>query len=390
MARLFHTGFEAGSFSADAALFGINTISGFAPTWNTTGQRSGKSCIQLASQASTYCIATGLGTSLSNTYYTRMAVYLSSTPAVTRLFGLSDSSFNGLEVNFDGSGNMQMRNNNAGTIITTTPASFAISNGVWHVIEFSWVPNTGAVTVYVDGSSVMTGTSETATAASIQAYLWGSGPSSILLDDWALNDSTGGSCNSWCGLGQVVLQPAASDSSRTGFVAGGSGGGTTNLYAAVENLPPVGVVYASATSTSQISDATSNTTDNYVTNLETYTAAGVPSGASIVCQQAITSIGGSGTTSQTTGLTVVSNPSGGSEATGTTGATAAGTWPTNWTTLKTAMAYAPTVTLGTAPTLKIRKGTATTQASMSAFMGVLTEYLPGATPAAAGGFFLAA
>ncbi len=386
MARLFHTGFEGGSVGADAALFGWDSTFGtLSASIVTTGQRSGNACLSLAGGGGFSWLPASLASSDTNTYYLRVCAYLASANVSIKFFGLDDASFAGVEVQFDSSGNLIVCNNGSSTPLgSSTP----ISTGSWHVIELSWLPNTGAYVLRLDGTQVDSGTGSTSSNGTLFWYLWGA--PTLLVDDVAVNDSTGSFCNSWPGEGQIVLQPAASDDSNTGFVAGGSGGGATNLYAAVDNRPPDGVAYGSATSTSQISDATSNTTDNYVANLETYTAAGVPSGASIVCQQAIGSIGGSGTTSQTTGLTVESNPSGGSEATGTTGTTAAGTWPTDWTTLPTAMVYGPTVTLGTAPTLKIRKGTATTQASMGAFMGLLTEYLPGATPTAAGGFFLAA
>jgi hypothetical protein len=385
MARLFHTGFEGGSVTADAALFGwSSTLGTLSASIATTGQRSGKACLSLTGGGGYSWLPASLASSDTNTYYLRVCAYLSSANTSIKFFGIDDASFAGVEVQFDSSGHLIVCNNG-----TSTPlgSSTPISTGSWHVIELSWLPNTGAYVLRLDGTQVDSGTGSTSSNGTLFWYLWGL--PTLLVDDVALNDSTGSYCNSWPGAGQIVLQPAASDNSRTGFLAGGSGGGTTNLYAAVDNTPPVGVVYASATSTSQISDATSNTTDNYVANLETYTAAGVPSGASIVCQQAIASIGASGTTSQTTGLTVESNPSGGSEATSTTGTTASGTWPTDWTTLTTAIVYGPTVTLGTAPTVKLRKGTATTQASMSAFMGLLTEYLPSAIPTAAGSFFLA-
>lgn len=143
------------------------------------------------------------------------------------------------------------------------------------------------------------------------------------IDDVALNDNTGAAQNSWCGTGRVTLILPTGDSARTGFLVGSAA--TTNLFDAVNNIPPTGVLFTARTATSQIYDATSNTTDNYQPTMQTYTAAGVTAAPVLiqpVCVHAMDNI-----TSDSNGISNVSNPAI-AEVTGSTGTTAAATWPT--------------------------------------------------------------
>lgn len=347
-------------------------------TYSTAQVRSGANSYLLHGAASGEDVSglqsTGTIAFGTNTYYLRAAVYLSSLPTTDDaiLFcWYNASSATGLQVIVTHAGGIAVQNwsNNA----TNYSTSFALSMNAWHVIEVSYVPSTGASVGLVDSVQFGSGTVENASTGSCtyQACYSPTTACTIYVDDLAMNDSTGSAQNSWCGPGQVVMLKPTADSARVGFTTGAAG--TTNLYAAVDNTPPIGVVQTSATATSQIEDATSNTTDYYQPTLQTYTAAGVPSGSSISLAKAHCVHGWSTTTSSTSGISGISNPAI-TEVTGVSGTTAAATYPTGWTTLDTAYVYAPSVTLGTAPVIQFRKGTASTNYAMASQMGMMVEY----------------
>ena len=323
---------------------------------------------------------------LSADYWARGRIQVSSLPAnVTALMSiLNTSSGVMMQIQCDTAGHLLVIDQTGANIATST---FTVTPGTAYCVELHFnsgngTQGTGTIEAKINGATIasVVGTANTGTL--VYKYVeWGKtgsnnpGITQILYDDLAVNDSTGAAQNSWCGLGRDILLTPTADSSNTGFSV--AGGGSTNLYGAADTLPPTGVAQASATATSQIQDAASNTTDNYVATLQTPTAAGVPAGSTIVLAQGIVSHGNSTTTSRTDGVSVASNPVI-AEATGTTGATAAAAWPTGWTTLRTAVSYAPSMTLGTAPTIKFRKATASTDVSMAALLALLVEYVPAA------------
>ena len=285
---------------------------------------------------------------------------------------------------------MRIKISKAGVLTVTNYASTTLLTGptlalnTWYVLEWQHNLSTGAGQFWVDGVSYGTYTADVATAGTPLIILYcptgASGGHLMWFDDWAINDDQGTSQNGRIGnQGKIVLLKPISDNARTGFTDGA--GGTTSLFSALDNAPPVGVVLASAVAASQIKDATSNTTDNYVANLAAYSTAVASGGGGIAAADQITLVqgvvqhGNSSASSRTNGLTVVANPAI-AEATGTTGTTAAGAMPTGWTTLKSAVTYAPSVTKGTSPTVKFRKGTASTDSSMADFLGLYVEYIP--------------
>jgi hypothetical protein len=73
---------------------------------------------------------------------------------------------------------------------------------------------------------------------------------------------------------QVLLLPTADISRGANWKAGA--GGTTNLFAAVDHIPPQGLAFASATNTSQIKNSAASLPDDYQATFQSYTAAGVP------------------------------------------------------------------------------------------------------------------
>jgi hypothetical protein len=193
-------------------------------------------------------------------------------------------------------------------------------------------------------------------------------------DDLALNDDQGSVNNTWCGEEKIVLLKPISDNARgTNWVAGASG--TTNLWNAVDNKPPVGVASGSATTTSQIRNATGDTTGNYDANLETYASKGIRPQDIVNAVQGVWELGCSSATATTGATRIVSNPAEGSETSisFSTGGIA-GTSPTNWKRQGNTMIDRPAVNLLTSPVLRVGKRQNTTRVGMCDFMGLMVGF----------------
>lgn len=389
MARLVTSGFELHGFDGAGGVDGLNTASGGgATTIDTTHQRSGSACLKCVTTAgsqvaeSTWNVTTAAG----NTMYFRVWFLFSSTAIADFPISIFNNTSPFVSLQTNSSAQLVLFAGTSNSTWTQQGSGVAIpSDGKWHRVDISvLVPaaGNGTVSFSLDGVSIVGPTTLNIGTSVITGFDAGNafsgGASTYYIDDIAVNDSTAGGSETGVpagGLagGKIVLLTPSSDNSRTGFTTGA--GGTTNLFAATDNTPPLGVAQASGTATSQIQDNTSNTTDNYVANLQTYTGAGVPAGSTVTLVQAIANIGNSSTTSRNLGIQSTANPVI-AEVTGGTGATAAAAWPTGWTTIKTAYSYAPTVTLSSNPTLEIRKATASTDYAMASLLGMLTEYTP--------------
>src|SRR6185312_2098285 len=150
----------------------------------------------------------------------------------------------------------------------------------------------------------------------------------MLIDDIAVNDSTGAAQNTWCGSGQLIALFAASDSARGANWTGGAGG-TTNLWEAVRNTPPGGLSLASATNLTEVVNAVSDTTGNYDAALVPYSAMGVPPGETVLLVMGTWVTASSVTNGVSGAVRLASNPAAAAETT-ITANTIAGTYPTGW------------------------------------------------------------
>jgi hypothetical protein len=194
----------------------------------------------------------------------------------------------------------------------------------------------------------------------------------------ALNDSTGSTNNTWVGEHGVVCLLPTADSADGNWTAGGGG---TSLFPAVDNVPPVGLATgASSTDTSQIENASNSVPSNADLTMQSYTAAGVGSDQTIKALYTIIAQGSSSTTgSDTMTHELVSNPAVAANGTNSVDIVA-GTYPSGWNRGQGTITEDPTVTLGTAPVMRVTKTGAVTRIHTVCFMGIMVSYSP--TPAA--------
>lgn len=375
MARLLTAGYET-----KAALTEGLTITGTTLTFDTTtvrtaGTVSGKVATSGGGYFGYTIPAASQGT--GKTFFWRSYLYIPTG---------GDNSSRLIEFVSSGSVLVQVRSNGGEQLFLADSSgtqqgnlASAISLNAWHRIEVAiLVPATGNGTahLFIDGTEVTSGGSQWAMGNTALTDMdWGSPPGgtvslTMYYDDTAVNDDSGTNQNSYPGDGAIVLLVPTSDNAvGTNWVAGA--GGKTHLFNAVSPTPPVGVAEASATNTSQVKNDASDATGNYDANLTTYTAAGVTGTVQLV--QGVAAYASAATTSITGALAGVSNPAL-TEVTQAQ-AVAAGTFPTGWVAFNTSVAYAPSVTLGTAPVLRVGKRTANVSGADFCFMGLLVEWV---------------
>lgn len=252
-----------------------------------------------------------------------------------------------------------------------------------------------AAELLVDGVSVATWSGS---VARTNGFSWGGIVTNatfsmqMFVDDVALNDDQGASNNSFPGDGAVLLLvPTADSAVGTGWVLGANTAIASNGFGSVDNCPPLGVAdLAAGSDPKQIRNATSAANSNYDATMTTYTAAGVTAGATVNAVQPVVATAAPVTTSSKQGTVgVVSNPAITNIALGATGTSGAfwggataGTYGAGWKWSFGTMTALPSVTLGTAPVMRITQVTASTRIAMVCFMGMYVDYSPAVVAAA--------
>lgn len=387
MARLSTTGFEINDFPTSGT-----TAEGWVKT--TLGSvssavvRSGALAFQTGNgQIATVSLSPALTLTAGRRYFLRAYCQWTTgtLPGVQQtIIGENAGTDYNVKLSATGSGS-KLGLFHGSTQIGSDSATLVVNQ--WYRIEMSWIIATGtgdAAELQLDGVSVAseTGANRTDTLASIIQIgtFAAAGGSGFFVDDVALNDDQGASQNSWPGAGNVVLLlPTADSAVGTGWTLGSGG---TPLFGGVDNTPPAGV--ADAGTTAQIRNATSNANSAYDATMTTYTAAGVPAGATVNVVDPVVATAAPVSTGAKQGTVgMVSNPAItpiALAAGGTSGAfwsgTAGGTYPTGWKISHSTVTYAPAVTLGTAPVMRINQVTSSTRIAMVSFMGIYVDYTP--------------
>ena len=196
-------------------------------------------------------------------------------------------------------------------------------------------------------------------------------------DDIAYNDNQGSAQNSWPGDGSIVLMLPVSDNNRGVWTAGG--GGTANLFDAINNIPAAGLAAASETNSSQIKDTASGSS-NADFNLNSYLTTGLGPNATVNAVQLIAAVGSEQTSADTGSMLIVSNPTQSvADTFNFNQASAVGTYATGWATVRGApQTAAPT--LGTAPVVRVSKTQSQARTADVCFLGLYVDYSEGPMP----------
>lgn len=365
MARLMTIGFEA--------FYGADSFPAYEYDWvfdaggdifqETSIQRTGAACIRLAPNAGNgpTCSFTAWGTLGANGYYVRIYMRFGALPSSTvRVMQMEDgASFAPLvSARLTSAGKLQLWNQTGTPAQIGSDSAATIAIDTWYMIELHCKTVAGssdAAGLRLDGVEVASALGLSLSDVNVGAvrYGWIDPPGaskSVYLDDMAVNNDEGANQNSWPGEESVVyLWPTADSANPGGWVAGA--GGTSNLFDAINNATPVGVAAASATNLSQIKD-TAGTSDDYDATMQTYSAAGVTGQISVL--QPVIVHGPSSALARTDAFRILSNPVL-SEQTVASPATAIGAFGTGWKTTRGAAQYNPSVTVGTAPVMRVSR-----------------------------------
>ncbi len=295
-------------------------------------------------------------------------------------------------VRFRTDGGVELLSNN----VAQGSPSASIADSNWHRVELGTTTaatgNWSASELLVDGVSIATWSGTQARSASPVGPDFGwvvtPGAGNILnMDDLAINDSTGSVNNSYPGAGAVLLlKPTADSAVGTGWVLGNNTAISSNGFGSVDNTPPLGIadLGGAGADTGQIRNATSAASSNYDATMTTYTAAGVGASDTLNAIVAWVATAAPASTAAKVGTVgIVSNPAVANislAAAGTSGAfwsgTLGGTYGSGWKWSPGTMTEQPSVTLGTAPVMRVTQTTASTRIAVVCGMFIYVDYTP--------------
>jgi hypothetical protein len=382
MGRLVTAGAETGDGPTEGVSLTASTV---AASISTANPRSGTRHFRGGPTLSNSYVRYVITPTTNVTYFYRAYVYMPSNPSTGSTIAL-------IRILNSGVLQQSLLLTNNGTTIGALPNSVPATYGAWLRLEVSMVWN-GAAATYaarVDGTTVTLTSASTAAAPGVIDVGWATSPNvslAIDVDDIALNDDQGASQNTWPGEGkEVLLLPVTDSATGTGWTLGtGTAPGGAG-HTALANTPPQGVAdLAAGSDPKQMRNASANANVNVDMTMTTYTAAGIAAIDTINVIDPITATGAPVVTSAKAGTVgVVSNPAIANVALGAGGTAGAfwsgvtaGTYPTGWKVSHGTVTYAPSVTLGTAPVMRVTQVTSSTRIAMVCFMGMYVDYTPG-------------
>jgi hypothetical protein len=366
MARLLTTGFETRLYTTSTATNGEGQSTAIAGTVtaDTTNQYSGSACAKFGA-SSTFKYEGAMVT--GRAYYVQTAIKRTGLENQEIVVVKNTNGNIAVEIFLNNKGELQLWTENS-PAHTFLESGFISAANTYYLYELMFemsatagkskvackVRNAEGTVVYT--SSVFEGAFGTTAPASIQVGNFGTQSGTTVYSSQVLvNDATGEKENSWVGYQKVVtLKPTADVANFNSLFSRGTSSVKTELYKAVSNTPPTGVVFASRTETSEIAGTGSTETGapKYTGKLTTYTAAGVGASDTVEVVQQVGRVAQSSTTARAMKMEGVSNPAI-AVTEGNTSASAGGTDPSNWTTIVGTATYSPSVTLGTAPEVAI-------------------------------------
>lgn len=272
-----------------------------------------------------------------------------------------------INIRLNATGTLAYYNNT--TLIGTSTTALTDTNK-WYLVEYRDGVSGTVDLLKIDDAVQITG--DVGASVSVPQRMGPAGDTvadtyTVHYDDWAVDDAA------FPGAGRVVLLLPISDNTRTNWTAGA--GGTTNLFDAINNLPPAGLASASETDTSNIESASSTGTATYIANMTSYATAGISASDTIKSVNAFCAHGEDIATGTKTGsIELTGNPVVAAQTFnfGNDGG-AHGAYLGLWSRTNK-LSVAPSVTVGTSPTLKLVKTDTTTRVGCVCFAGIYVDY----------------
>lgn len=379
MARILIEGFEIGTLDTESNTPSNYQANGTLPSINNTDARTGSYCLRVA-PSSGGSAAWTTGSLVAGNWVSFSVKFAALPPSDKVFFGSSAAGYARLVVTSAGA--IKLLDGNGAT--KATSANGLLSEGVYVRVEMRIVFVDRLADVYVDGVAIFTAVSlvDGVTSGDVPLF-FGSTPAAesgtyiAYYDDIIVDDADRpGDC-------RVVLLKPIADVQRGSWTGGALG--TTNLWDAIDNIPPIGT--ATETNFTQIesSDSTgANSSDEYKVSFASYATAGVTVGSTINAVQLINSNGEDVATGTKTGIMELrSNPGAGAGAPASSNSFvfgnnygALGTWPALWSRALGSVVANPTVVLGTSPQAALLKTDSGTRVASICFMGLVVDWSP--------------
>jgi len=249
----------------------------------------------------------------------------------------------------------------------------------WYRVEYRMTNGTSIVVLRIDGVDQVTASPSNLVGGSTLGPNEGlpiADTYTVYFDDYA-EDNTG-----FPGEGKCILLIPISDNARDTLWKGGVGG-TTNLWNAVNNTPPIGT--DTETDLTQIEHAggAGGTTDRYDANMTTYSTAGITANDAINCVKPFIWHGediapgdkllkfnvlSNPATAETSNFNVANASSG-----------ALGTWPTGWWVTPGPPAtptFSPAIDVSVSPVMRVVRPETASRVASVCFMGIYVDYTP--------------
>lgn len=389
MAHRYFTGFGLQAAHAD----GLSFTNAGAITYNTsTVRNAGSTSLRVTPSAVALTYATvNMTNTVDATVFNRFYVYVPALPSanVALLEVGNGTNWHDLTLMTDGT---ILLETNIGTMVQSVSA---VPVATWIRIESSALVSSTTTDTFEariyggDSTSPLFTVGPTTQAwqnvginyESLGALTGAALTWDVYYSDWAFNDSTGSSQTSWRGPGRVfTLRPTGAGTAGTAEANWTKpGGATTTKETAVDNTPPL--YQADSTNVAQAetmlrnATAASSDTTHAVT---TYTAAGVAATDTVQVVQPLAVLGSSVTTAKSGTLGTPSNPTI-AQLTVAYPTTVASATATTWSRVLGSISYAPSVTLGTAPNIRLNRPVTAAGTAMTNALAVLVEARPAAT-----------
>lgn len=396
MARLATVGFESQRLTTAATTTGERQgIAGVAVgtvSIATSNQRTGTACASMAQNAANYVTFTSIPAALGRFYYVRGYYRFSdATPsAAATIMTVVANAIDVVTVKLSTGGKLQLFESNGTQVGSDHPT--VLADATYYRVELGFAissaGNAGSAALLVNGvlgpvSLANLDLNNSVTTPSIRLGNISGGQAGVttLLDDIAINDNVGATSQAtYPGVGGVLLAKPVSDSAVGNWEAPQTtGSDTTNIYDAVDNIPPAGVAHSDvdANNLKYIFNANSTVPSSYDANVQSYTAAGLPTGGRVKAVLATGRYSTDSLTGTNDGqIEGVSNPA----IAATTisfeeaGAVAGADATQGWLTRSGTVSADPSVTAGTQPVVRVTKSTSSTRANMVDLLGLTFDY----------------
>lgn len=226
-----------------------------APAIETTIKRSGNAAWRISNAAAVEGFRQ-VHTSAQGSFFYRFYLYIVALPSATRVIGGSRiTGANKITIRLTSGGALQLYNSEDAAQVGSD--SSALSTATWYRIEMNYDSTTLASTTCeakIDGTAFASGTVDLASTPTSFGCYTDAGDATLdyIVDDCAINDTTGSFQTGYPGSGKVIVLRPNGNGDNSAWT--GSDGNSTDNYLLVDETPPDSTDYVESNTSGQIDD----------------------------------------------------------------------------------------------------------------------------------------